>query len=102
MLFLGYTMQGKPFDLRFPIEVKNIQMSKHTSDSGVYDKEGRFNASKFEEIFSKHARGNANALTSDELSTFLKSNREPKDYRGWYVDSIQQMNDIKFKKKKIE
>lgn len=35
-------MQGEPFDPKFPIKVKNIQMSKHTSDSGVYDKDGGY------------------------------------------------------------
>ncbi|KAK6122271.1 hypothetical protein DH2020_043985 [Rehmannia glutinosa] len=63
--------------------VKNIHMAKHGSDSGVYDKEGRFVPSKFEEIFSKHAHTRPNALTSDELKSLLKSNREPKDYGGW-------------------
>ncbi|KAL7260259.1 hypothetical protein ACSBR1_006017 [Camellia fascicularis] len=43
----------------------------------------RFVPSKFEEIFSKHARKNANALTSDELMGMLKANRVPKDHKGW-------------------
>ncbi|PIN13005.1 Plant seed peroxygenase [Handroanthus impetiginosus] len=77
------TRPGKPFSFRFPIEVKNIHMGKHGSDSGVYDKEGRYVPLKFEEIFIKHARTHPNALTSDELNNFLKSNREPKDYGGW-------------------
>ncbi|KAI8537720.1 hypothetical protein RHMOL_Rhmol09G0046800 [Rhododendron molle] len=75
--------QGKFPSLLFPIEVKNIHKAKHGSDSGVYDTEGRFVPAKFEEIFGKHARTNANALTSDELMTMLKSNRVPKDYAGW-------------------
>ncbi|KAF7131893.1 hypothetical protein RHSIM_Rhsim09G0038500 [Rhododendron simsii] len=77
------TRPGKFPSLLFPIEVKNIQKAKHGSDSGVYDTEGRFVLAKFEEIFGKHARTNANALTSDELMTMLKSNRVPKDYAGW-------------------
>ncbi|KAG5531027.1 hypothetical protein RHGRI_025846 [Rhododendron griersonianum] len=77
------TRPGKFPSLLFPIEVKNIQKAKHGSDSGVYDTEGRFVPAKFEEIFGKHARTNANALTSDELMTMLKSNRVPKDYAGW-------------------
>lgn len=77
------TRPGKGFSLKFPIEVKNIQKSKHGSDSGVYDKEGRFVSERFEEIFGKHALTNINSLTSDELSQMLKANRDPKDYKGW-------------------
>ncbi|KAM7467419.1 hypothetical protein LguiB_014981 [Lonicera macranthoides] len=77
------TRPGKFPSLLFPIDVKNIHKAKHRSDSGVYDSQGRFVASKFEEIFSKHARKNASALTSEELKGMLKANREPKDYIGW-------------------
>ncbi|KAI9169514.1 hypothetical protein LWI28_013420 [Acer negundo] len=77
------TRPGKWPSLLFPIEVKNIPKAKHTSDSGVYDSEGRFVPSKFEEIFKKHAHTHSDALTSDELSGMLKANREPKDYGGW-------------------
>ncbi|XP_050373704.1 probable peroxygenase 4 isoform X2 [Argentina anserina] len=77
------TRPGKSFSLRFPIEVRNIHKAKHGSDSGVYDTEGRFVPLKFEEIFSKHAHSNANALTAKELDGLLKANREPNDRRGW-------------------
>ncbi|KAK1390100.1 Peroxygenase [Heracleum sosnowskyi] len=77
------TRPGKWPSLLFPIEIKNINKAKHGSDSGVYDTEGRFVNSKFEEVFCKHARTNSSALTSDELMGLLKSNREPKDYKGW-------------------
>ncbi|XP_010552682.1 PREDICTED: probable peroxygenase 4 [Tarenaya hassleriana] len=77
------TRPGKKFSLKFPIEVKNIHLAKHGSDSGVYDKDGRFVEPKFEEIFEKHARTHPDALTSDELKQLLKANREPKDRAGW-------------------
>ncbi|CAK9172260.1 unnamed protein product [Ilex paraguariensis] len=77
------TRPGKFPSLLFPIEVKNIHKAKHGSDSGVYDTEGRFVPSKFEEIFSKHAHTNSNFLTSDELMAMLKANRVPKDFAGW-------------------
>ncbi|XP_026387051.1 probable peroxygenase 4 [Papaver somniferum] len=79
----GKTRPGKFPNLLFPIEVQHIAKSKHTSDSGVYDTEGRFVSSKFEEIFHKHSNTNANALTADELSSLMKANRVPKDYKGW-------------------
>ncbi|KAL3635950.1 putative peroxygenase 4 [Castilleja foliolosa] len=79
----GKTRPGKHFSIHFPIEVENIKLAKHGSDSGVYDKEGRFVSSKFEEIFAKHAQTHPGALTSNELKNLLKSNREQKDYGGW-------------------
>lgn len=75
--------QGKSFSPLFPIHVNNIHKAKHGSDSGVYDSEGRFVPSKFEEIFRKHAHTDPNALTSEEMFEMLKANREPKDHRGW-------------------
>ncbi|KAI3763723.1 hypothetical protein L2E82_13718 [Cichorium intybus] len=80
----GKTRPGKKFpNLLFPIEIQNINMAKHGSDSGVYDTHGRFVPSKFEEIFEKYARSNSDGLTADELKEFIKGNREPKDYGGW-------------------
>ncbi|KAF3635115.1 putative peroxygenase 5 [Capsicum annuum] len=77
------TRPGKGPSLLFPIEVKNIKFAKHTSDTGVYDNEGRFVQEKFEEIFNKHARtSNGNALTSQELDEMLEANREPNDNKG--------------------
>ncbi|XP_031120750.1 probable peroxygenase 5 isoform X1 [Ipomoea triloba] len=77
------TRPGKWPSPLLPIEVGNIKLSKHTSDSGVYDSEGRFVESKFEEIFKKHAKSNPNGLTSVELDEMLQANRKPNDYGGW-------------------
>ncbi|KAE8687368.1 putative peroxygenase 5 [Hibiscus syriacus] len=79
----GKTRPGKFPSLLFPIEIKNMHLGIHGSDTGVYDSEGRFVPSKFEEIFNKYAGTHANALTSDELTAMLKANREPKDVKGW-------------------
>ncbi|XP_047332441.1 probable peroxygenase 4 [Impatiens glandulifera] len=77
------TRPGKFPSLLFPIEIKNIEKAKHTSDSGVYDTEGRFVATRFEEMFNQHALTYPDALTGDELKALLHANRVPKDYLGW-------------------
>ncbi|KAI4357577.1 hypothetical protein L6164_001516 [Bauhinia variegata] len=85
----GATRPGKFPSPLLPIEIRNIQLGKHGSDTDVYDKEGRFVPSKFEEIFSKHARTHPNALTSDELNEMIKSNREPIDLKGWIGSQVE-------------
>ncbi|PWA88826.1 caleosin-related, EF-hand domain pair [Artemisia annua] len=93
------TRPGKKFpDLLFPIEIKNINMAKHGSDSGSYDTHGRFVASKFEEIFINYARTNSDALTACEVDEFVKGNREPKDYGGCF----SRKNQAKHKQMAVE
>ncbi|KAK1651921.1 hypothetical protein QYE76_069726 [Lolium multiflorum] len=65
------------------IHINNIHKAKHGSDSETYDTEGRFDPSKFDAIFSKFGRTHPNALTEDEISTMLKSNRNMYDFLGW-------------------
>ncbi|PON33845.1 Caleosin-related [Parasponia andersonii] len=77
------TRPGKFPNLLFPIEIKNMHLGKHGSDSGSSDTEGRFVPEKFEEMFRKHAHSYPDALTSDELNELLKANRVPKDFAGW-------------------
>src|SRR5262249_50378581 len=69
------TSPGQPPSPNLPIEIENISLAKHGSDSGVYDTQGNFIASKFEEIFIKHAHTHPTALTSNELNEMLKANR---------------------------
>ncbi|RZC49493.1 hypothetical protein C5167_017918 [Papaver somniferum] len=96
----GSTRPGKFPNLLFPIEVQNIVKSKHTSNTGVYDAEGNFDSAKFEEIFQKHSKANANALTADELSGMLKSNRVPKDYKGLVASWVEWKTFFSFCKDK--
>ncbi|KAL9682611.1 hypothetical protein QQ045_014413 [Rhodiola kirilowii] len=79
----GFTRPGEPFDAGFPIVVENIKLAKHTSDSGVYDKEGSFVPEKFEAIFAKHAHTRPNALNSSEVDELLTANRKPGDFKNW-------------------
>ncbi|CAM8947515.1 unnamed protein product [Rhodiola kirilowii] len=87
--FSAKTRPGKGFSITFPIEVANVQLGKHGSDTDVYDTEGRFVPWKFEDIFAKHAHTNPNFLTSAELQELLKANREPKDYQGWVAAWVE-------------
>ncbi|KAI3831924.1 hypothetical protein MKX03_022296 [Papaver bracteatum] len=86
VLFSGKTRPGKFPSLLFPIVVKNIARGKHTTDTGVYDSEGNFDPVRFEEIFQKHSKAHANALTSDELWYLLKANRAPNDFFNWFIN----------------
>ncbi|XP_021599960.1 probable peroxygenase 4 [Manihot esculenta] len=81
--FSQKTRPGKLPSLLFPIEVQNIHLSKHGSDTDIYDEDGRFVNEKFETIFRNHARTHPDALTLGELMGMLKANREAKDYFGW-------------------
>ncbi|MQM23114.1 hypothetical protein Taro_056175 [Colocasia esculenta] len=83
--FSYITMTGWIPSPLFPIYVKNIHKTKHGSDSDVYDTEGRFEPSKFEEIFRKYAITNPDALTLGEMNTMLSSNRNLFDFAGWII-----------------
>ncbi|ANM58061.1 Caleosin-related family protein [Arabidopsis thaliana] len=80
------TRPGKGFSPLFPIDVKNSHLCMHGSDTDVYDDDGRFVESKFEEIFNKHARTHKDALTAEEIQKMLKTNRDPFDITGWLSD----------------
>ncbi|KAL9241997.1 hypothetical protein vseg_016044 [Gypsophila vaccaria] len=71
----GTTRPGKFPSILFPIEIQNIALTKHGSDTGVIDRDGRFVQEKFDEIFSKHAHLNKNALTFLEVQFMLNANR---------------------------
>ncbi|CAM8938777.1 unnamed protein product [Rhodiola kirilowii] len=85
----AHTRPGKPFDARFPIVVENIKLAKHTSDSGVYDKNGGFVPEKFEAIFANHAHTRQNALNSSEVDELLTANRKPGDFGNWAANAFE-------------
>ncbi|CAM8957121.1 unnamed protein product [Rhodiola kirilowii] len=85
----AHTRPGQPFDSSYPIVVENIKLAKHTSDSGVYDEEGRFVTKKFEAIFANHAHTRPNALNSAKIDELLKANRQPGDYNNWLAASAE-------------
>jgi hypothetical protein len=48
---------------------------QHGSDSGVYDKEGRFVPQMFEDMFSKWDVHGSGSLSAGELWNMIKGNR---------------------------
>ncbi|TLS21451.1 uncharacterized protein PpBr36_10311 [Pyricularia pennisetigena] len=67
----------------FRIYLDRIHKDKHGSDTGTYDTEGRFVPQKFEDIFSKYARGQ-DSLTWRDVLKVLHGQRLIADPIGWF------------------
>lgn len=59
-----------------------IDRTKHGSDTGTYDNEGRFVPQKFEEIFIKYA-GGRDWITIGEIASMIRGQRNVGDVIGW-------------------
>lgn len=82
---LPYSYVPDPF---FRVYVPTIHKSKHGSDSGVYDTEGRFVPSRFEDLFAKYATPSSptqpgDSLSLRELFCLMRGNRLAADPYGW-------------------
>jgi len=64
------------------VYIDNIHKLKHGSDTGTYDNEGRFIPQKFEDFFSKYAKGK-DGLTVWDIKNGLKGQRLLADPFGW-------------------
>ena len=60
--------------LNFPIYVSRMHRTKHGSDAGVYDTEGRFVPQKFEDMFAKFDVGQKGGLNWDDIQDMVYAN----------------------------
>ncbi|KAF8248995.1 Caleosin-domain-containing protein [Wilcoxina mikolae CBS 423.85] len=67
----------------FRLYLLNIHKTKHGSDTGTYDNEGRFVPQKFEDFFSKYGDGEKDGLTAWEIWEGIKGQRVIMDPIGW-------------------
>ncbi|KAM6565610.1 hypothetical protein CsatA_024738 [Cannabis sativa] len=76
----------------FPVYIDNIHKSKHGSDSGVYDTEGRFVPMNLENMFSKYARTVPDKLSLKEIWEMTQGNRCPYDFFGWLSSKVEWLS----------
>ncbi|GAA6055813.1 hypothetical protein JCM3770_004772 [Rhodotorula araucariae] len=87
--FSWFTAPGVLPDPFFRIFLKNGHRSKHGSDTGVYDSEGRFIPAKFEEIFSKFDKDHKGGLYFSEGVAMIHAQRQACDPIGWAGESFE-------------
>ncbi|GAA6040435.1 hypothetical protein JCM8097_004548 [Rhodosporidiobolus ruineniae] len=87
--FSYFTAPGFLPDPFFRIFLKNGHRSKHGSDTGVIDPEGRFIPAKFEEIFSKFDKDNKGGLTFIEGVKMIHGLRQAADPIGWAAECFE-------------
>jgi len=82
---LAHSYAPDPF---FRVYVSSIHKDKHGSDSGIYDTEGRFIPSRFEDIFTKYSLDSSPIASSESLSlrelfNMMHGQRVAVDPYGW-------------------
>ncbi|KAL6861713.1 hypothetical protein ACP4OV_017413 [Aristida adscensionis] len=65
------------------VHVAFIHQAMHGSDTGAFDKKGRFVSENFDKIFKEHARSKPNALNTKEIEKMLIANRDILNPQSW-------------------
>jgi len=70
----------------FRVYVDGIHKDKHGSDSGIFDNEGRFVSSRFEDMFTKYATScTPDTLTFKDLFRLISGQRDAMDPYGLFA-----------------
>ncbi|WP_437481572.1 caleosin family protein [Sorangium sp. So ce1014] len=69
------------------ITLENIHRAKHASDTGVYDKDGRFDPQKFDELFARWDKDRDGALNARELVARALGDRDLGDVLGFLASA---------------
>ena len=69
---LGWSTSGAP---SLTVDAERIQAGKHRSDTGVYDKNGRFSLPRFRRLFARYDADGDGALDGEELARLCADNR---------------------------
>ena len=69
---LGSSTSGAP---SLTVDAERIHAGKHGSDTGVYDKNGRFSLPRFRRLFARYDADGEGALDGEELTRLFADNR---------------------------
>jgi peroxygenase len=69
---LGSSTSGAP---SLTVDAERIHAGKHRSDTGVYDRNGRFSLPRFRRLFARHDADGDGALDGEELTRLFAANR---------------------------
>ena len=73
------SLQTRGSLLAMNVDIDKIQKGKHAGDTGILDKQGRFDARRFEKVFGARSTADLNgdkAFTATELTRMINANRE--------------------------
>jgi len=72
------SLQTRGSLLAMSVDIDQVQKGKHDGDTGILDKQGRFDARRFQKTFGAHStvdRNGDKAFTATELTRMIGANR---------------------------